>query len=211
MEPVRSGYQGTVYVGRRGGQQVIVKKSMGGPLARRLRRAMIRREHRVYRRLVAVPGVPRCYGLHQGRDLVLELVQGASLRDLPGEPENRDVFYTRLLALIEALHEAGVAHADLKRKDNILVGPGGQPYLVDFGAAAVRRPGGGPINRFLFRQACRMDFNAWIKLKYYGRYEDISPGDRPLYQPTAIEGIARVVRRAWRKLTARRWRRRRRR
>jgi len=104
------------------------------------------------------------------------------------------------------MHAAGVAHADLKRRGNILVSAAGDPILVDFGSAVLRRPGGGWWNRLLFHQACRMDLNAWVKLKYRREYDRLTPEDRVYYQPTAIEGIARAVRRVWRKLSGRRLR-----
>jgi hypothetical protein len=99
-----------------------------------------------------------------------------------------------------------VAHADLKRRGNLLISPDGEPIMLDFGSAVLHRAGGGWWRRFLFHQACRMDFNAWIKLKYRRRFDLVAPEDQGYYRPTALEGIARVVRRTWRKLTARRFR-----
>ena len=51
-----------------------------------------------------------------------------------------------------------------------------------------------------------MDLNAWVKLKYRRRYDLLAPEDRQYYQPTALEDVARVVRRVWRKVTGRRLR-----
>jgi serine/threonine protein kinase len=119
-------------------------------------------------------------------------------------PAAREHFFVALLALIRAVHRAGVAHADLKRKDNILVRAGGEPVLIDFGSALM--DGQGRVRRWLFRLACRTDLNAWIKLKYQRRYGQIALADRAYYQPTWPERTARVVREGWRRLTARRWR-----
>jgi hypothetical protein len=66
--------------------------------------------------------------------------------------------------------------------------------------------GPGAVRRFLFRQACHLDLNAWVKLKYRRRYEEIAPADRTYYHPTWLERAARLVRETWRTLTARRWR-----
>jgi serine/threonine protein kinase len=116
-----------------------------------------------------------------------------------------------LLDIIEGMHSVGVAHGDLKRKDNILLGADGRPYLVDFGTAVCARDGAGFLRRLLFRQLRRMDFNAWIKLKYQGRWSEIEPADLRYHRPTRLEGLARVVRRAWQSVTFRRQRKARRR
>ena len=198
-----SGYQGEVYLADANVGPVIIKRAPGSWPMRNLRRAMLRREFRIYERLAGIDGVPACYGLWRGRDLLLEYVAGESLRAIHNTPADPAEFYRQLLALIQALHQAGVAHADLKRKNNILVGPDGSPWLIDFGTAVLRPDGGSPWGRWLFRQARRIDLNAWVKLKYDGVYENLAPEDRALYRPTLSENVARFFRRAWRKLSAR--------
>ena len=109
----------------------------------------MRREHAVYERLAGVPGIPRTYGLVDGEFLALEYVAGPSLRAHEARLADRDAFFARLLETVNAMHAAGIAHADLKRKDNIIVGSGERPYLIDFGIA-VRR-GDSRIGRSWFR------------------------------------------------------------
>lgn len=209
--PVRylsRGYQGAVYVAGEGDGRVVIKQPLGRGLARAFRGWMLRREFAAYQRLAGVAGVPRCHELRPDGCLVLEYVAGEPFHEsLPAfRQRDRDVFFRELLEIVLALHAAGVAHGDLKRRGNILVTPAGHPVLLDFGAAVVRRDRGSGLNRFLFRQLCRMDLNAWVKLKYRRRYDAIEPTDQPYYQPTLIEGAARVLRRIWRKLTGRRYR-----
>jgi len=91
------------------------------------------------------------------------------------------------------------------------VTPAGMPYLIDFGSAVTCADGSGGLRRWIFRQACQIDLNAWVKHKYLGRYDEISGTDAPYFQPTFIERAVRPLRRTWRKVTARRWRKRRRR
>lgn len=205
------GYQGAVYVTGTGPDRVVIKQATGRGLALALRRYMLRREYAAYLRIAGLPGIPRCLGLREDGSLVLEYIDGAIYRDSAPELKDRPAFFADLLRIILALHGAGVAHADLKRRGNILIGPDGGPRLVDFGSAQFAGPGAGPLARGLFRLACRMDLNAWVKLKYKRRYEAIEPADRPYYAPTFVEGAARVIRRAWRKLTGRQWRKARRR
>jgi predicted Ser/Thr protein kinase len=204
--PLAQGYQGAVYLVDAPGGAVIVKTASGRGVLRSARRAMLRREHAVYQRLRGVTGVPACKGLDRSGDLLLEFIEGASLREARLAPPERERFFQRLLEVIQAVHCAGVAHGDLKRKDNILVGPGNQPYLIDFGTAVACPPGSGLLRRALFRQLRRMDLNAWVKLKYQRQGLDADPADLGYYRPTLAERFARLVRRAWRTATFRRWR-----
>lgn len=171
---------------------------------------MLDREWQAYQRLRGLPGVPLCLGREADGSLVLEYVHGEVFRETASALVDRERFCAVLLERILALHAAGVAHADLKRRGNILIGADGLPIVLDFGTAVLRAPRPGPFNRALFAQAVRMDLNAWIKLKYRRNYDRIEPGDRAFYRPTALEGVARAIRQAWRRLTWRRWRKRRR-
>ena len=205
------GYQGVVYLRDTGADRVVVKQPMGRGLALWLRRVMLRREFAAYQRLDGVPGVPHCLGLQDDGSLLLEYLEGEPFRETAAALRDRELFFTELLRSILALHAAGVAHADLKRRGNMLISPDGHPVLLDFGSAVLRGRRGRWLNRLLFRQICRMDLNAWVKLKYRRRYDLITAEDRGYYHPTRIEAVARVVRRLWRKLTGRQLRKARRR
>lgn len=206
-----SGYQGVVFLRDTGTGLVVVKQPMGRGLALWLRRAMLRREFAAYQRLHGVPGVPACFGVEADGSLVLEYIEGEPFRETAAALTDRDRFFSELLRSILAMHSAGVAHADLKRRGNILIRPGGCPVLLDFGSAVLRSRRSGWLNSLLFRQICRMDLNAWVKLKYRRRYDLITVEDRGYYHPTRLEAVARTVRRLWRKLTGRQFRKARRR
>jgi len=210
-ELLSSGYQGAVYKVWRESIPLVVKEAMGSWLIRSARQAMIRREYRTYQRLEGIEGVPRCFGLQDGNKLVLEFVAGRPLRAVFDELVDDTLFYATLKDLILAIHRAGIAHADLKRKDNILVKADGMPCVIDFGSAVMLHDGAGPVSRFMFSQACRTDLNAWIKLKYRGRYDAILPEDQAFFRPTVTERVARVIRRAWWRISGRQWRKARRR
>jgi serine/threonine protein kinase len=162
-------------------------------------------------RLIGIAGIPKCFGLQDGDRLLLEFIEGHPLKLSLGELEDRETFFAALLELLQAVHRVGVAHADLKRKENIIVTPAGLPYLIDFGSAVTCADGSGGLRRWVFRQACQIDLNAWVKHKYLGRFDEISSDDAPYYQPTIVERIVRPLRRIWRKVTARQWRKARRR
>lgn len=188
------GYQGQVYLYEGKGRRLIVKVAGGRGLARWLRRHMLRKEFKVYQHLRGFPGSPRCYGLLAGRYLVLEHVAGEPVRHAP--IRDRKAFFDTLLAYIQELHRRGVAHADLKRKENLLVVDGSRPCLIDFGAAIVHRPGFRPLNHFLFDLARQFDYNAWVKLKH--RYIEQAPAeDLAYFRFTRTERLARWIKRRY--------------
>src|SRR5262249_15328612 len=73
-------------------------------------------------------------------------------------------FFDALARLLDAVHARGVAHGDLHRHD-VLSGPGGEPYLVDWSTSVVVAPGAGLWSRFLFRQMCLADRRSAAKLR----------------------------------------------
>jgi predicted Ser/Thr protein kinase len=207
------GYQASVHLYRTSAGDVVVKMPhRGGPLGA-LWRSLLKRERAVYERLDGIAGIPRSYGL-VGDGLALEYVGGPSLREHEARLVDREAFFAKLLTTVEAMHAAGVAHGDLKRKDNIIVGAGERPYLIDFGIA-VRRSARSPrFNRFVFARLKQMDLNAWVKLKYGRRVDTqaepgvLSDDDAELYRPLLIERLARAVRVPWQTITLRRRRQR---
>lgn len=192
------GYQGPVHLYESEGRRYIVKTAAVAGLSGLLRRWMLRREYEAYKRLTNFAGSPRCYGLVDSRFLVLEYIDAPSLRR--GQIDDRRAFFDTLFAQITELHRRGVAHADLKSKDNLLVIGGRIPCMVDFGAAMMRKPGFAPWNHFVYDLARRLDFNAWAKLKYDGRMDEITPEDRPYYRRTAVEKVARAIKRSYARL-----------
>jgi tRNA A-37 threonylcarbamoyl transferase component Bud32 len=118
----------------------------------------------------------------------LEYIHGTPIRN--ARITDRHVFFETLLTVIKKLHEAGIAHTDLKKKDNILVVDGSIPYVIDFGVAVVRKSGFAPINHYLYNLASTFDFNAWIKLKYNANYEEVTEKDRMYYNRTIIEKVS---------------------
>jgi predicted Ser/Thr protein kinase len=191
------GFQGYVYLYESKGKRLVIKAPMGRGLIRFVSIAMLRREHRVYSKLSGMHNVPRCYGIMDGRYIVLEYIDGVPIRN--AQITNRNVFFEDLLNLIKELHKAGVAHSDLKKKDNLLVVKGKTPYIIDFGAAVIKKPGFAPLNRYLYNIARKFDFNAWVKLKY-DRYKNVSEKDRKYYQWTAVERVSHWIKYAYLKL-----------
>jgi predicted Ser/Thr protein kinase len=189
---------------------VVVKRARASRLLGWLNRVAIRHEHVVYDCLRHVDGVPRSYGLLAPDALVLEHIEGHSLRQSADELRDRERFFADLRRTLSNMHSAGIAHGDLKRKDNIVVASDERPFVIDFGTAWRMRPGAGAWNRWVFAWLSQSDDNAWIKLKYRRRFEDISDDDRDYYRPLWLERVARWIRIPYQKITLRRLRKRRR-
>jgi predicted Ser/Thr protein kinase len=191
-----SGNQGCVYLYENQGRRLIIKAPKGGLVCKLTRGAMLRNEHRAYCKLAGVPGVPRCYGMLVDRFLVLEFVPGVPI--FKASIKDRAAFFEKLFTLIQRIHEAGVAHTDLRKKDNILVMGDDTPCIIDFGVAVVRQPGFAPLNHYLHRISRRFDYNAWVKLKYKGQYEQMTEADRPYFNRTFFEHAAAWLKSSYR-------------
>ena len=185
------GYQGCVYLYEDNRQRLIIKAPMGWGLGWLIRLRMLRNEYRAYSRLSEIQGIARCYGLLDGRYLVLEHIDGIPIRN--AQITHQHLFFETLLKVIKELHHVGVAHTDLKKKDNVLVVDGKSPYLIDFGVAVVRKSGFAPLNHYLYHIASIFDFNAWVKLKYDGDYAKITPEDKEYFNRTRIEKVSRWI------------------
>ena len=186
--------QGTLLRYRKGDRDWVIKAAMGPPVLRWLRTLTLRHEHAAYRRLDGVEGIPECFGLLDDRYLILEHVPATPYRQ--AHIENREAWFTRLLDIINAMHERGVSHRDLKRKANLLVTHDQQPCVLDFGACFLRKTGRAPINGRLFEWWKRTDFNAWVKHKYHGDYAAVSDADRKYLNYSRVEAFLRRRRQA---------------
>jgi len=90
---------------------------------------LTRREVRIYELLQGMPGVPRLIGTIGTSGFLHEFV--------PGHPLGRgervsDTFFDELFMIIDGLHARHMAYVDLNKRENILVGDDGKPYLIDF-------------------------------------------------------------------------------
>jgi serine/threonine protein kinase len=174
------------------GTDLAVKIPTGRGLTRRLLTTALRREYRAYQRVAGMDGFARCYGLFRDSYLALEYLQAKPLKQVA--PHVPGHFYQRLLDLIENMHARGVAHGDLKSRQNVMVDATGEPIIVDLGTSVVKRQGWHPINQRLFSYMCRIDRNSWIKLKY-GGYDNVDEADRHLLDRSLIERINSRIRR----------------
>lgn len=181
--------QGTVLLFREAGMEFVIKTVMGRGTVLHARRATLEREWGAYRRLEGVEGVPKCYGMLEGRFLVLQHIRGTPYRE--AEIADRPAWFARLLDTLRACHERGVAHGDLKNKSNLMSDSLGRPCIIDFGTTVLRKDGFHPVNHRFFDFLRQLDLNAWCKHKYEGRFEDMSSEDRAIYHDSLLERLAR--------------------
>lgn len=191
------GVQGQVLLYQDNLRRLVIKTPSGRGPMRWISTLMLRREARVYECLKDFPAVPRCHGLLRNRYLVLDHVEGVSIRH--AEITDRAAFFAELLKWLQALHARGIAHSDLQKKENLLVVDGRTPCLLDFGAAVVLKHGFAPFNHLHYRFAERLDFNQWVKLKYQGRLENLDALDRRYYRRSGLEKLARFLKRLYRR------------
>lgn len=185
----KNGYQAHTLLYDEADDKFVIKVASGGGLLGFLRRATLRHEYKVYQSLINYSAAPKCYGLLANRYLVLEWIDADSMRE--SAPLDHLDFCQKLFDVIQGLHAVGVAHLDLKKKDNILVKDGTEPVLIDFGTAVVAKSRFNLINRYLFNLGKRFDLNAWVKHKYHRHYQNASEEDQVYLHRTLLERIAK--------------------
>ncbi len=117
----------------RGAGKVVLKIGRRAPFfglpLRWIGRYLSSREARLYQRVQSVPGIPRYLGRVGPTGFAHAYVEGRPLAkgDRPG-----DDFFPRLAEMLDRIHALDVAYVDLEKRENILLGEDGRPYLIDF-------------------------------------------------------------------------------
>jgi predicted Ser/Thr protein kinase len=189
------GNQGLLYALKLNGQCYLIKKAnTSKTILSFFNQRSLKKESKIYNKLRGLKGIPGCYGLTNNGDLILEHIEGHSYREKQYELSDNEIFFQSLFELITTMHKMGVAHGDLKRKDNILVNANNEPFLIDFGTAITINKESWIIQKWGFNFLRKTDLNAWIKHKYKRNYEDIDTKDLIYYAPTLVEKYYRIIR-----------------
>lgn len=195
-EPLGEGNQADTYLGTYRGQQAVIKSvpNPDHPITAPIHRWMIQRETRALKVLDDVEGVPDLLGVPNENAIALEYREGRILRNVEGR-DLPSYFFAELEAVVHAIHDRGVVHSDLKKKENVMVSPEGEPIVIDFGTHFVKKEGFTPINSFLHDQFRSMDLNAVSKLKKQLAPQTLKEKDRErLSSPTLLERADRFRR-----------------
>jgi len=164
-------------------------------------RFLVWREKTAYEKLEGIKGVPIFYRSINGLAIVMEEIRGKNLKDVHKTTGIPEKFYADLYDLLNTIHEAGLAHCDLKRAPNIIAGDDGMPYIVDWSASISKREFRFfPLN-LIFKRFVRDDLDAIIKLKLKYSPELVSQEEKDTYMNRGyIEKIIRILRDNARKL-----------
>jgi serine/threonine protein kinase len=96
---------------------------------------------------------------------------------LPGHPLGDreyvgDDFFAQLAEVLQQLHVRGIAYVDLHKRENVIVGDDGRPYLIDFQisqSTATRLPLVGHVSRAVLRMLQHCDRYHMQKLCHRSR------------------------------------------
>jgi serine/threonine protein kinase len=187
----------TIWIVEENGFKAVVKdfSSNGFIFRNTLGRFLIWRETKAYRKLESVNGIPALYRNINGLALVLEKISGNDLGKIKKGNKLPDGFMVGLKTLVDEFHALGVAHCDLKRKVNVILGNDGRPYIIDWGACIFQNEFKFPFLRAIYRRFLLDDHMAVIKIKL--RYEPnmVSEEERHRYYSRSIaERIIRYAR-----------------
>ena len=161
------------------GREAILKDFSGkSSLMRWFGRRQLLRERRALARLQGIPGVPIDLGEVPPCGLLMEPMEGEAItRWRRRSLEEVMPMVERLVRLVDQIHERGVAHLDLRKRDNILVGPDGTPSIIDFNASVCFEPGSLRA-RLVFPLLRRIDRAAVIKWKVHLLPDRLTPAER---------------------------------
>jgi len=144
-------------------------------------RFLVRREAKAYKRLKNLKGVPALYRVIGGVALVIEEIPGIDLGTAKRRINLPDNFFDALIDLVESYHERGLAHCDLKRAGNILLGHDGRPYIIDWAAAIFETEFRFFPFNYIYMRFVLDDHNAITKRKLYYSPELVSEDEKRKY------------------------------
>ena len=139
------------------------------------------REAKAYRRLKEIRGVPALYRVINGLGLVLQEIPGRSLENLEKQIKLPESFFGNLEKLVTRFHRRGLAHCDLKRAPNTLLGNDGYPYIVDWAASISESEFKLPVLNLIYRRFLLDDQMSVIKLKLRHVPESVTPEEKDRY------------------------------
>ena len=158
-------------------------------------RFLVWREGKAYKRLKGMKGAPTLYRIIDGLALVIEEIPGRTLENLEEEIKLPEDFFDALKDLVNSFHKRGLAHCDLKRAANTMLGHDGLPYIIDWGASISKKEFRlSPLN-LIYRRFLLDDYLAIIKLKLRHIPESVTQTERDLhYQRSRAERLLRGIR-----------------
>ena len=138
----------------------------------------LQRERRALRRLAGLPGIPVDLGGVPPCGLLLEPMAGEAITRWRRRTQEEIVpMVERFSRLVDGMHARGVAHLDLRKRDNVLVAADGTLSIIDFNASVCFKPGSWSA-RLFFPALRRIDLAAVLKWKSYLLPDQLTPDER---------------------------------
>lgn len=81
------------------------------------------------RRLADLDRVPRLLSSYGPCGMIYEYIEGQGLDQ---KQELSEDFFEKLRELLKELHRRNMIYVDMNKRDNVIVGADGEPYLIDF-------------------------------------------------------------------------------
>jgi RIO-like serine/threonine protein kinase len=155
-------------------------------------RFLVWREKKAYERLKGIKGIPTLYRTIGGLVLVIEELSGNNIESMETVARLSETFFEDLRLLVDAIHERGVAHCDLKRAPNIILGDDGKPYIIDWAASISKKEFGFFPLSLIYERFIKDDLNAIIKIRLKHHPEKVTPEERNQYTHRSM--AERVIR-----------------
>lgn len=158
------------------------------------------RECKALTKLGSVSCVPNLLGKPTSRSFLMTYHQSEQITNLQHYQPEWPEFFEKLRTAIDQIHQAGVAHNDLRNPTNTLVTPNGEPILVDLVACFCRGQSWNLPNRWMFNKFSQVDLSAITKIKSKVAKElitdtDIVAEDIAGRPGMAIKGLGQLIRR----------------
>jgi hypothetical protein len=148
-----------------GGRRLVVKDfARKSPAVRVLGRVQIARECRAYRRAGPILGLARFAGRIDSHALAVEWIEGEELARSARRAREGPALLERLREVVARMHAAGLAHLDLRGRENVMIDAAGRLYVLDLASAVWLRPGG-LAHRLFFGWLAATDRAALLKWK----------------------------------------------
>jgi hypothetical protein len=138
----------------------------------------------VLRRLNHLRGTPRFICRYGKRGLIYQYIEGDLL---DGDNELPDNFFDKLLELLRQIHGCNIVYLDMNKRDNIILGSDGQPYLIDFQISLhidERTLISRHLSTYLRDALKRADIYHLFKHKRKLAPKSLRPEEQPLSRPT---------------------------
>jgi tRNA A-37 threonylcarbamoyl transferase component Bud32 len=174
----------TIWVVEENGLRAIVKDYSTNKFVFRntVGRFLVWREGKAYKKLKGLRGIPNIYGVIDGLALIIERIRGRDLKKVTREIQIPETFLVALKDLVNDLHRRGIAHCDLKKATNILMGKDGLPYIIDWGASIAEKEFRFPPLNLIYRRFVLDDHLAVIKLKRRYIPHAVTPAESKRYK-----------------------------